>query len=587
MVARPDECPAPGPSGSEYTWDVAERLPEHERLSRQAASLQEVIESIGAELDLRSLLSRIVRLACELLDAEDGAIGLYDESRRVIRTEAIYRMPEEEQGAEMESGIGLAGQVLLTRSPLVLERYDMLPQPMQTELPDNPVVGVPLFWRDRLVGVFGLGARPPRRFGAAEVETLALFGRYAAIAIENARRREREARRMERLATLARIGRIVTAGRELRELLQDTADAIHELLAYENVSIGLLDPQDPETLVIDTFGGHFRTSVLAAHRLPLTRGVMGAAMRERRPQLVDDVTADPRYVPPPAVSGIRAELAVPILFGEERLGVLNVESSSAFDEEDATALGVVADHLAVAIRNARLHDQAQRLAALEERQRLARDLHDSVVQLLFSATLVAQSVAPAFRRDAREGEGQVRRLLELTRAALLEMRALVSGLRPIAPAPEIAASDDSLGGLSRLRSEGLAAALSAYAEEIRPEGLVVELQGGAYAAQAPEREEVLYRIGQEALNNVAKHARARFVRLTVGSGEDGVRLSVADDGVGFDPGALGRSLSGSGAGLGLASMQERAEALHGRLRVTSAPDGGTLVEVHLPREGPS
>jgi signal transduction histidine kinase len=546
-----------------------------------------VIESIGAELDLRSLLSRIVRLACELLEAEDGAIGLYDETRGVIRTEAIFRMPEEEQGAEMASGIGLAGQVLLSRAPVVLDRYDRLPHPMHTELPDNPVVGVPLFWQDRLVGVFGLGARPPRRFGPAEVETLVLFGRYAAIAIENARRREREARRMERLATLARIGRIITAGRELQELLQDTADAIHELLAYENVAIGLLDMEDPETLVIGTYGGHFRTSLATEQRLPLSEGVMGAAMRERRTQLVNDVTADARYVPPPGLSSSRAELAVPILFGEERLGVLNVESSSSFDAEDATALGVVADHLAVAIRNARLHDQAQRLAALEERHRLARDLHDSVVQLLFSATLVAQSVGRAFRRDAREGESQVQRLLELTRAALVEMRALVSGVRPAEPALELAASESALRGLSRLRSEGLAAALRAYADEIRPEGLVVNLDTAAYAPQALAREEVLYRIGQEALNNVAKHAGARSVRVTIASGEDGVRFSVVDDGVGFDPGPRVPGPAGSRAGIGLASMRERAEGLRGRLRVTSVPDGGTLVEVHLPREGVS
>jgi GAF domain-containing protein len=218
---------------------------ERDRLVRQRDSLREIIESIGAELDLHSLLTRIVRLACELLDAEDGAIGLYDEARGVIRTEAIFRMPEEELGSEMPPGVGLAGLVLLARAPVVLERYAMVPHPMRTELPENAVVGLPLFWRDRLVGVFGLGARPPRRFGPQDVETLALFGRHATIAIENARRHAREVWRGERLRTLARVGSIITADLEPDEVLQRTADALHERLGYPNVAIPLLDPGHP------------------------------------------------------------------------------------------------------------------------------------------------------------------------------------------------------------------------------------------------------------------------------------------------------------------------------------------------------
>ena len=557
---------------------------EYDRLVRQRDSLREIIESIGAELDLHSLLTRIIRLACELLDAEDGAMGLYDEARGVIRTAAIFQMPEEELGAEMPPGVGLAGQVLATRAPVVLERYGMVPHPMRPELLEHAVVGVPLFWRERLVGVFGLGAPPPRRFGPADVETLVLFGRHATIAIENARRHEREVRRGERLRALARVGSIITAGLEPNELLQRTADAIHERLGYPNVAIPLLDPKDPGTLVIGVLGGHYRDHVEPGVRLPVTRGIMGAAVRERRPQLVNDVAADPRYIPTPSAVGIRAELAVPIVLGEETLGVLNVESGSPFDEEDQTALGVLADHLAVALGNARLFGQAQQLAALEARQRLARDLHDSVVQLLFSATLVAQSVGRAFRRGVNEGESQVQRMLDLTRAALVEMRSLVTELRPTEPVPELASAESALRGLQRLRQEGLAGALRAYAEEIHPDGLLVELEAGGYAPQPLDREEVLYRIGQEALNNVAKHARARHVRLVLRSGEDGVRLDVADDGAGFDPGAMARSWSGAAGGLGLASMRERAEALHGRLRLASGPEGGTLVEVHLPPE---
>src|SRR5687768_8984069 len=105
-----------------------------DRLLRQRESLREVIEAISSELALRPLLTSIVRHACELLDAHDGSIGLYDEERNLIRTEAIFRMPEDELGAEMPPGVGLAGQVLVTRAPVVLERYGEVPQPMRHEL---------------------------------------------------------------------------------------------------------------------------------------------------------------------------------------------------------------------------------------------------------------------------------------------------------------------------------------------------------------------------------------------------------------------------------------------------------------------
>jgi signal transduction histidine kinase len=552
-----------------------------EKLLRQRESLREVIEAISSELALRPLLTSIVQHACELLGADDGSIGLYDEERGLIRTEAVWRMPSSELGAEMPPGVGLAGQVLLQRRPLVLERYGQVPQPTQPDLLAHAVVGMPIFWRDRLLGFFGIGARPPRRFDERDVETLGLFARHAAIAIENARRYELERRRTERLALIARVGRIITAGLELNELLQNAADAMHELLGYPNIAIPLLDPHDSETLVIRTMGGHYKDLVRTEHRMHISQGIMGAAVRERRAQLVNEVASDPRYVPTPGAVGIRTELAVPILLGEKVLGVVNAESSEPFTEEDAMSLRIVADHLAVAIKNARLFEHGQQLAALEERQRLARDLHDSVTQTLFSVTLIAQSIEPLWQRDPAEGQRRVGRLLELTRSALAEMRMLLQELRSSEPAIELLSAEFAQLGISLVRREGLAAALRAQASEIQKDGLALELDLGGYRRQALDLEEVLYRIAQEALSNVVKHARAKTVRLVLGCGEAGVELQIADDGIGLAAARL-RPASEPGGGLGMKSMRERAEALHGRFQVLTTPGGGTTVAVRLP-----
>jgi signal transduction histidine kinase len=292
------------------------------------------------------------------------------------------------------------------------------------------------------------------------------------------------------------------------------------------------------------------------------------------------VAADPRYIRPPGADIARAELAVPIALGEQVLGVLNVEGEAPFGEDDVTSLQIVADHLAVAIRNARLYEQAQRAAVLEERERLSRDLHDSVTQMLFSVTLIAESIAPAIDADPQEGQRRALRLTELSRQALAEMRALLAQLR------EDEGGMPALPSLSRVRSEGLPAALRGYAAGLSGEALRVELDVSGYRPQPFEREEALFRIAQEALHNVVKHGGARRVDIALSLDREGVHMTVADDGRGFQPGELLLRAAADGArrdgGLGFVTMRERAEALHGELRIVAKPGGGTRVEVTLP-----
>jgi len=552
-----------------------------ERLLRQRESLREVIESISSELELRPLLQLILRHACELMDADVGSIGLYDADARVMEIAAAHGLPEGELGRRQGPHEGLAGLVMERREPVVLQSYGTVPNPVYPELGHHRVVAVPILWRERLLGFFGVGGEAPRRFDEADVQTLALFARHAAIAIENARRYLWEQRRTERLALIARIGHIITADLALDDLLERAAEAIHELLGYPNVDIPLVHPRDPETLVVRARGGAYKRHIAGEDRLPITQGIMGAAVRERRVQLVNDISKDPRYVKPTGAVEVKAELAVPIVLGEHVLGVLNVESGGSFDQEDATSLQIIADHLAVAIRNARLFESAQALAVLEERERLSRDLHDSVTQMLFSVTLVAQSLIPTWRQDRAEGEARAQRLLTLSRLALAEMRALIADLRLDVPA------HDSLQGvapvgLSRVRKEGLPAALRGYAEEISDGALEVVLELDGYRPQPFEREEALFRIGQEALNNVVKHAGARTVRIGLRQDRDGIHLRVKDDGSGFDPAKLAGA--GQAGGLGLVGMRERANALRGELRFESEPGKGAAVTVTVPGE---
>jgi signal transduction histidine kinase len=550
-------------------------------LLRQRESLREVIEAISSELKLAPLLEQILARACTLLKASHGSIGLYDEPADVMEIVATHGLPPGELGKRIPPGEGLAGLILAERRPVLRERYDSIPSPIWPEVAEHAVIAQPLLWRGRLIGFFGLGGPPPLRFREHDLETLALFGRHAAIAIENARRYEWEQRRTERLALITRVAQIVTAGLQLEQLLQTAADAIHEILGYPSVDIPLLDP-DGRTLVIRTRGGRYKRLISGEARLPVSQGIMGAAVAEKRTQLVNDVAGDPRYVRPVAGTDARAELAVPILLGGDALGVVNVESDAPFTEDDAASLEIVADHLAVAIHNARVYDRAQQVAVVEERQRLSRDLHDSVTQHLFSVTLIAQSLASACRRDPVEGERMAQRLLELSRVALAEMRGLLFDLR----ADGAPGDPEPLSGISRVRREGLPSALRQHAAEVSGDTFRVDVEVRGYRPQPFVREEALFRIAQEALGNVVKHAGAHQVRIALALDASGVRLTVADDGRGFEPGELLLRAAAGGAGrvggLGFVSMRERAEALHGTLSIQARPGGGTAVEVTLP-----
>ena len=573
------------------------------RLLRRQRSLRAVIESIGGELELRPLLTRIVQQACTLLEADHGTIGLVDEARGIVRTEAGFNMPPNELGTELGIGEGIAGLVLGARRPLTFSRYGDVPHPTQPGMLNDAILGMPIVWRGAMIGFFGIGRSPKsparkraghrvkstarkadtarpraRRFTQADVAALGEFARHAAIAIQNARTYEVEQQRAERLRVITRVGGIITSDLRLSDLLKKAADAVHELLGYPNVAIALIDPEEPNTLVLDTLGGHYRSIIHGEYRFPIDQGIMGAAVRARETVLVNDVLNDPRYLRTPGAPDVYAEVAVPVLLGDSVLGVLNVETDEPLGESDAELLRLVADQMSVAIANARLHAVARELAASEERNRLARELHDSVTQLLFSMTLIAQSLGAAWKRDAAEGERRVARLLELSQTALAEMRALLSELRPgsdTQSAPVARAAD-------AIKRHGLVGALRRHARGLTADGLRVVFSTRGYVRVSSEQEYELFRIAQEALHNVAKHASAKTVELSLATGSQGTVLRVRDDGTGFDGGVPNADSGRTWPGLGLRTMRERAESLGAHFTVQASPGGGTVVEVSVP-----
>jgi signal transduction histidine kinase len=344
-------------------------------------------------------------------------------------------------------------------------------------------------------------------------------------------------------------------------------------------------------------------------RIAYVHDALDEALDAGQTVTIEDVNTDPRV---PArlreiqiQQGRPAMAMIPLIVRraqrEERIGSVILTSPKAYrwSEADLQPYKVTAAQLATAMdsrqQQSLLYERGQQVAILEERQRLARELHDSVTQLIFSTTLIAQSISPAFKRSFAEGEKRVTRLLELSQTALAEMRALLFELRlptptqPTQPTqltqPKQPAIQQSIvPGLIRLQRDGLAAAIQRYASDVQRDGLQVEVDAKAYPLNNPALrppltcEEALYRIAQEALNNVVKHAAAQQVTIRLAVKDRAAHLVISDNGQGM----ASLDEAAAGPGIGLKTMRERAEALHGLLFATSVPDSGTTIRVVIP-----
>jgi signal transduction histidine kinase len=423
-------------------------------------------------------------------------------------------------------------------------------------------LAVPLRAKGRVIGVLDVQSRRLAAFDEGDVVVLQSLADQAAMAIENARLFEAEQRRAEQFHAINEVGQRITSILDTDELLWQMVRLIRETLGYSIVGIGLVEG---DRLV-------FRAGAAPRGQLPvdvhiqLGSGVTGWVATSGQSLLVPDVSREPRFVSPVPVSS-RSELAVPMKTKDAVIGVLNVESEdlNAFDESDRLVLESLASQAAVAIENARLYEQARQLAILEERHRLARDLHDSVTQALYGVTLYSEAAAGQLSLDnVGKATEHLRVLRDTAQEALAEMRLLIYELRPPV-----------------LEEEGLVAALQARLTAVEGRvGLHTRLKVEGTGRLSSSVEDGLYHIAQEALNNALKHAHAHkiTVLLRYASQGRGVGLEIVDDGEGFDLEAA----RGKG-GLGLSTMQERTTELGGRLSIESSPGEGTRVLVEMPR----
>jgi signal transduction histidine kinase len=297
--------------------------------------------------------------------------------------------------------------------------------------------------------------------------------------------------------------------------------------------------------------------------LPRQHGMLGVLLREGQPLRLDDIRADPRFEGwPPAHPDLSDVIGMPIKDGTAVLGIIfaaGKRDAGGFTERDEQLLALFASHAAIALTNARLYERGREVSVLEERARLARELHDAVSQKLFSIRLKARAAAVLAPRDPARAVAEMESVAALSGEAHAELRAVIDGLAP----PDLSAA-------------GLAESLRGYAVLAgKAYGVEVRVSAGDLPPLGAPRETAIYRVAQEALHNALRHSGASEICVSLTARQRRVILDVRDRGKGF-------AADAPSGGLGLASMRERAASVGGTLTIDSAPGDGTRLRLAVP-----
>jgi signal transduction histidine kinase len=353
----------------------------------------------------------------------------------------------------------------------------------------------------------------------------------------------------------------VASQHSVRDVLQMIVRSARSLAGARYAALGV--PDESGSFAEFLVDGLTAREQAAIGPLPRQHGMLGVMLREGKPLRLDDIRADPRFWGWPAAHPeLTNVLGVPIKEREEILGFIFAACTDApggFSERDEQVVSLFAAHAAIALTNARLYEDGRELSVLQERARLAQDLHDAVSQKLFSLRAKARAAAVLVGRDPARAITEMDSVAALAGEAHAELRAVIDGLAP----PELAVG-------------GLAGSVRGYAQlASRTYGAEVVVQAGELPALDPVRETAVYRIAQEAISNAARHSGASQILVSLTARKRSVALQVSDSGAGFDTGA-------PRAGLGLTSMRERAASAGGRLTITAAPGKGTTVRLTVP-----
>ncbi|WP_338693300.1 GAF domain-containing protein [Streptomyces sp. Q6] len=535
--------------------------------------LLEAVLSVGQELNLSQVLRRIVEAAVVLVDAEYGALGVIGEDRRKLSQFLPVGISDalRTEIGDLPSGHGLLGELI--RHPEPLRLSELADHPASSGFPPHhppmhTFVGVPIRVRDAVFGnLYLTEKRGEGDFDDEDLAVLQTLGAAAGVAIENARLYEEVQLRERWMRLSAEFTGSLLSGTEETQVLRMMVERAREIATADLGVVALVVPGRDELHESLALG----RSAAAHHdvRLPRTGTFAGAALAAGELVTSDDIRKDPRITYQPSRwDGLGAAVAVPIGTRDGMRGVLMLArraEETPFSAAELTPLVSFAGQAALALELAERRRDAEQMSLLEDRDRIARDLHDLAIQRLFATGMTLQS-AQRFVQHPEAAERLMRAVDDLDTTIKI-IRSTIFGLR------EREAPKSGAGLRVRtVRAVEEAAQVLGFTPALRMEGLIDVDVPGAVA------DDVLAVLG-EALTNVARHAAASSVEVALSVRDSAVTLAVEDDGVGIADAKDGHRS-------GLANLAARATRRGGTLTTTARDGGGTRLEWHVPLTDP-
>ncbi|MEU8343360.1 Histidine kinase-, DNA gyrase B-, and HSP90-like ATPase [Actinomadura meyerae] len=528
-------------------------------------ALLEAVVSIGSELDLASVLRRITEAATTLVDARYGALGVIGEEGERLVQFITTGVGEDEIAAigDWPHGHGILG--LLIREPHPIRLPDLSEHPDSVGFPANhppmnTFLGVPIRVRDEVFGNLYLTERAGGgEFDPEDEVVVTALATAAGVAIENARLYEETRRRERWLEASTEISTALLSGTDPHEVTALVAQRAREITDAGLAAVALLE-EDGARFVVEAADGE-GAERLAGLRVPPDHSVVGPVFGRGVSLRLADGGEAAREADVPTQVPVGPLLAVPLGVGDAARGVISVANppgGAVFSEGTQRLLEAFAGQAAVALELAGRRRDTERLALLEDRDRIARDLHDTVIQRLFATAMTLMSAIKITQK--REVAVRVQRAVDDLDDTMRQIRSTIFALQ--APADE-----ESLRSRVHALVDAAAEQLG-FAPSVRLDGLLDTSVGDAVG-------EHLQAVVREALSNVARHADASRVSVAIDVGDE-LRLRVEDDGVGIPEG---------GRRSGLRNMGERAEKLGGTCTAERRPEGGTALVWRVPLNG--
>ncbi|MBI4308101.1 MAG: GAF domain-containing sensor histidine kinase [Chloroflexi bacterium] len=541
--------------------------------NRRLSALNAIATASAQRLHTDQVLETGLDHVTKVMNADAALICLVDmeneehsiKCHRGFSPEVVRRV----QRAKLQSD-PIASEVVRTGRPVVMERVLDDPRVAEAAMREGvkSAISAPLKSEGEVNGILVVATRSERRFTPADEAFLTAIGGQLGMAIQNAVLFERSERKNRELAALVTVGKATTSSLDLDQVLSKSLDTVMEVAAADAAEVWLPDGND---LVLKSHRGADREAFAERPRFPKGEGFPGIVAQTQTMLLLHDLTSDSRFLRRKVVqAGYKTFCALPLRYQEHLVGILAVAARSPDalrTPSDARLLEAIGERLTVAIVNAELHRQVQDLATLQERERIAREMHDGMAQLLgyinTQTLAVKKLLANEHLAAARE---ELTKMEDIARDLYADVREGILGLR-----------------MAARQNGGLLSALREYTDRYTEMcGVAVQMDISPeveHARLAPSVEVQLMRILQEALTNVRKHAQATIVRVALERRDGELRATVADNGQGFD---MARLPSRGWPRFGLQTMRERAEAVGGTLSIHTGPGEGTRVAVAVP-----